>query len=187
MENERKSNKLPLLWVFILTGLGLGLLVVYGLGFAGGFSLGEKKAPEQVEVGELAPDFELMSLTGEPMRLSDLRGKAVLINFWATWCAPCVLEMPNFQKYYENYPGDFEILAVSSGEAEDTVAKFVKDMRLTFPIVLDPESKVYALYRFQGYPTSYIIDKDGIVRFQQIGLMDEATLEKYLTEVGAIQ
>jgi peroxiredoxin len=97
-----------------------------------------------------------------------------------------VLEMPNFQKYYENYPGSFEILAVSSGEAQDTVEKFVEDMRLTFPVVLDPEAKVYAQYRFQGYPSSYIIDKDGILRFQQIGLMDEATLENYLTQVGAI-
>lgn len=186
VDDERKMKKLPLLWVGILAGLGLGLVIIYGVGFAGAFQKDENKAPQQAEIGELAPDFELTSLSGESIRLSDLRGKAVLVNFWATWCAPCVLEMPNFQKYYENYPGKFEILAVSSGEEQDTVEKFVKDMRLTFPIVMDPGSKVYALYRFRGYPTSYIIDKEGIIRFEQIGLMDEATLESYLTQVEAI-
>lgn len=186
MENDRKVNKLPLVWIGILAALGLGLVVVYGMGFAEGIFQDEDKASQQAEVGKPAPDFELVNLAGEPVRLSDLRGKPVLVNLWATWCAPCVLEMPNFQKYYENYPGCFEILAVSSGEAQDTVEKFVKDMRLTFPVVLDPQAKVYALYRFQGYPTSYIIDKDGVLRFQQIGLMDEATLENYLTQVGAI-
>jgi peroxiredoxin len=186
MENDRRMNKLPLLWVGILTLLGIGVIVVYGMGFAGALTRGSNQTLEHVKAGEQAPDFELASLSGETIRLSDLRGKPVLVNFWATWCAPCVLEMPNFQKYYENYPGSFEILAVNSGETQEKVAKFVEDMGLTFPIVLDPALKVYALYRFQGYPTSYVIDEEGVIRFRQIGMMDEATLESYLTQLGAL-
>jgi peroxiredoxin len=180
MENKRKW--LRLLGIGLIISLGLGLVIVYGFGFAGAH-----KAPDQAQVGALAPDFELKNLKGETVRLSDYQGKPVLVNFWATWCAPCKLEMPNFQKYYAKYPGQFEILAIEFGEPQDTVSRFVRDMRLTFPILSDPDAKVHALYRFLGYPTSYVIDQKGVLRFQHVGLMDEAALDKYLKEVGAIQ
>lgn len=167
-------------------GLGLGSVLFYGFGFAKATFVGDSKAPESAQVGALAPDFELQNIQGETVRLSDYRGTPVLVNFWATWCAPCKLEMPNFQKYYENYPGQFEILAIEYGESQDTVERFVKDMRLTFQILSDPDARVHALYRFLGYPTSYIIDAKGVLRFQHVGLMDEAALEKYLSQVGAI-
>ena len=187
MENQRNMKWLPLLGAGLLIALGLGLAIIYGFGYAGTASTGENKAPESAEVGALGPDFELETLSGENIRLSDLQGKPVLINFWATWCAPCVLEMPNFQKYYEDYPGAFEVLAVNAFESHDTVADFVEDARVTFPILFDPESKVHSVYRIPGYPTSYVIDRDGVVRFKHIGLMDEGALERYLTEVEAIQ
>jgi thiol-disulfide isomerase/thioredoxin len=187
MEKKPKRNWLPILGIGLLIGLGLGLAYVYGFNTSGVMSLAGKQASISAEVGAAAPDFELETLSGDAIRLSSLKGKPVLINFWATWCAPCVLEMPNFQKYYENYPGAFEVLAVNYGESKDTVEKFIKDVGVTFPVLFDNEAKVHGMYRFPGYPTSYFIDKDGIVRFQHIGLMDESALEQYLTDVEALQ
>ncbi len=183
MKGNPKRIWLPIFGVALLVVLAFGVAYLYGFGSAGSGT----KAPDTAEVGAPAPDFELESLTGGTIRLSELEGKPVLINFWATWCAPCVLEMPNFQKYYEDYPGQFEVLAINYDESKDAVGEFIRDMGVTFPVLFDDDAKVHAVYRFPGYPTSYIVDKTGVVRFQHIGLMDESTLEKYLTEVGALQ
>ena len=98
-----------------------------------------------------------------------------------------MLEMPNFQKYYKDYPKQFEVLAINYGESKDVVGEFIHDIGVTFPVLFDNDAKVHGVYRFPGYPTSYIVDKTGVIRFQHIGLMDERTLENYLTEVDALQ
>lgn len=184
---KAKRRWLPILGAGLLIGLGLGLLFVYGFNTRAVSSLGGKTVSDSVQLGTAAPDFELETLSGDTVRLSSLQGKPVLINFWATWCAPCVLEMPNFQKYYENYPGAFEILAINYGEPKDLVDKFIRDIGATYPVLFDYDSKVQGVYRFPGYPTTYFVDKNGIVQIQHVGLMDESTLERYLNELGALQ
>jgi peroxiredoxin len=135
-------------------------------------------------IGERSPDFELSNLAGERVRLSDQRGKPVILNFWATWCSPCVVEMPNIQKYYERYPGDFSVLAVNADEPELTVKRFVEDMGLSFDILLDPGGDVQSLYQIRGYPTSYFVDGEGVIRVQHIGFLTEDQLADYLSQVG---
>lgn len=183
MEGNPKRNWLLVIGIALLVGLALGVAYLYGFSS----TVASTRAPDMAQVGAPAPDFRLETLTGETIRLSELIGKPILINFWATWCAPCVLEMPNFQKYYENFPGQFEVLAINSGEPRDAVEEFVEDMGMTFPVLFDDSAQVLGVYRFPGYPTSYIVDKQGVVRFQHVGLMDESTLEKYLTEVEALK
>ena len=141
-------------------------------------------ASHSPSVGSRATDFTLSSLSGETIKLSELKGKPVIINFWATWCGPCLLEMPNIQKLYEKYPDQFEVLAVNAGESERTVQKFVDAVGLTFIILLDVDGEVQQQYWIKGYPTSYFIDKDGIIRFQHIGLLTEAQLSDYLGTLG---
>jgi thiol-disulfide isomerase/thioredoxin len=141
-------------------------------------------ADEAPVVASPAPDFTLDSLEGDSLQLTSFRGTPVLINFWATWCAPCLLEMPNIQKYYEKYPGQFEVLAVNAGETEQTVQRFVDDLGVNFKILLDPDVKIQELYHIKGYPTTYIVDKDGIIRFQHIGSLSEKQIEEYLEAVG---
>ena len=110
----------------------------------------------------VAPDFTLKNLAGEDITLSDLKGKTVLVNFWATWCPPCRAEMPSMETMYGEFAGEeFEILAVDLQESEKTVRKFVEDKEYTFPILLDTNGRVGSLYGARSIPTTYLIDADG--------------------------
>ncbi|MGH7382042.1 MAG: redoxin domain-containing protein [Candidatus Methylomirabilales bacterium] len=147
--------------------LGVFLVIVQGRG--------SKAAPEiRPEVGYLAPDFSLPSLGGQTVRLSDLRGKAVLLNFWATWCAPCRLEMPTMDKAYQEYKSrGLEVLAVSlDAGSKSAVKNFMNELKLSFPVILDPDMEVLRLYRMVGIPASFLIDKQGIVRHREVGYRD---------------
>lgn len=124
-------------------------------------------------IGNIAPDFELTTLDGETVKLSDYRGQVVFINFWATWCPPCRAEMPDMEKLYQET--DVEILAVNLTESErdeKVVADFVNDIELTFPIPMDSNSAVENAYQVRAYPTSYIIDPDGRIQFVARGAMN---------------
>lgn len=123
--------------------------------------------------GEIAPDFELTTLKGETVRLSDYRGKRVFVNFWATWCPPCRAEMPDMEKLYGDM--DIEILAVNLTESEkskEDVTQFVEEFGLTFPVPMDEKSDVQDTYRVQAYPTSYLIDANGRIQYVAIGAMN---------------
>src|SRR5690625_912312 len=109
-----------------------------------------------LEKGEKAPDFELETLDGETVKLSDFQGQPVLLNFWATWCPPCREEMPDIQKLHEN--NDVKVLAVDAFEtekSEEGVQEFVDEMGVTFDILLDENSKVITVYNVMSFPTTY--------------------------------
>lgn len=134
--------------------------------------------------GELAPDFQLKTLNGETVSLSDYRGKPVFINFWATWCPPCRAEMPDMQELYEKK--DIEILAVnltSTEPSQEDVSKFVEDYGLTFPIVLDENSSVSETYEVYAYPTSYLVDSNGHIQFISIGAMNYESMAQEFEKV----
>lgn len=141
-------------------------------------------APQE---GFLAPDFSLQSITGETYTLSDLRGQAVVINLWATWCPPCRAEMPALQKMYEEY-GDqgLVILAVNSTVQDDAaaIAPFASEYGLTFPILLDGAGLATSAYQVRSLPSSYFIDRQGIVRKVIIGgPMSEALLRTRIEDL----
>lgn len=115
------------------------------------------------QVGLYAPDFTLSLVDGRRVSLSDYRGKVVLLNFWATWCSPCVAEMDDFQQYYADHSADTVILAVDFSEPAEVVASFVEENGLTYPVALDLDGVVNQLYRVQGYPTTCLIDAEGII------------------------
>ncbi|WP_075980634.1 peroxiredoxin family protein [Bacillus massilinigeriensis] len=116
-----------------------------------------------LKIGVKAPDFELNTLTGESVRLSDFKGKKIVLNFWATWCPPCKEEMPDMQKYYEKAGNDVVILAVNIDPQYD-VAGFAKKMNAQFPILLDEKDTVNTLYQIMTVPTTYFIDEEGIIQ-----------------------
>lgn len=121
-----------------------------------------KPAPRR---GAPAPEFTLTGLAGEQYSLSELQGKTVIINFWATWCAPCREEMPDLQEIHEEYADEgLVILAVNANEPPETVQAFVDEFDLTFPILLDNQRAVAALYEVQAYPSTFFVDRDGRIR-----------------------
>jgi peroxiredoxin len=129
-----------------------------------------------IESDSRAPDFTFPGLDGKMVSLSDHKGKVVLVNIWATWCPPCVDEMPSMEKLYQNFKGEnFEILAVSIDEAGlKAVAPFMKKTNLTFPALIDSEGAINAVYGVTGVPESFIIDKQGILIKKIIGPVDWA-------------
>lgn len=176
----------------LVVGIGLGVLLLAALQASGLLGGGKAEdffggAIQSPQVGKPAPDFALETVDGHTLRLSEQRGKPVLINFWATWCGPCLVEMPNIQKIYEKYPGQFEVLAVNADESEREVQKFAEKMNLTFPILLDPGNKVNELFHLRGYPTTFVLDADGIVQVQHIGSLTEKQIEEYLVKAGFSQ
>ena len=127
--------------------------------------------------GVPAPDFTLPDLNGKMVSLADYRGKVVLLNIWATWCPPCVEEMPSMEKLYQELKDEgFEILAVSIDESgAEAVIPFVKKHRLGFPALLDTKGSIKSLYQITGVPESFIIGKEGIIAEKVIGPRDWAT------------
>ncbi|MBA3010090.1 MAG: TlpA family protein disulfide reductase [Desulfobacula sp.] len=123
-----------------------------------------------VKVGDLAPDFSLVDLEGKTWVLSELKGQVVFINFWATWCPPCMKELPSMQKLYTTLPGDkFKMLAVLNND-KPVVANFVANQNgFTMPILDDSKQLIGARYAITGLPETFIVDKQGIVREKVIG------------------
>lgn len=129
-----------------------------------------------IEVGNKAPDFELKTLTGDTVKLSDYKGKKVMLNFWATWCPPCKAEMPEMQKYYESNKEKVEILAVNMDTNND-VAGFVKNGGYTFPILLDEKNDVNKDYGIVSIPTTFFIDEQGVITHKINGQMKLEDME----------
>jgi DsbE subfamily thiol:disulfide oxidoreductase len=112
-----------------------------------------------------APDFTLTTPDGKKASLKDYRGKVVFLNFWATWCPSCRTEMPDMDKLYREFKGKgLEIVAVNVKDKRDDAMGFVKNMKLTYPIMLDPEGEVGLLYGAWGMPATYLIDRKGVVQ-----------------------
>jgi cytochrome c biogenesis protein CcmG, thiol:disulfide interchange protein DsbE len=133
-----------------------------------------------VEVGSVAPDYVARDLDGNQVRVADLRGEVILLNIWATWCAPCREEMPSMQRLHEDLgPRGLQVVAVSidaplgqrdrSGYQGGDVAAFAKELDLTFPIWLDPEGRIQRTYTTTGVPESFVIDRDGVIIRKVIG------------------
>ncbi len=122
--------------------------------------------------GFLAPDFTLETLDGKTVTLSDLRGQAVIVNVWASWCGPCRMEMPSFKAVYEEYKErGLVILAVNSTsqDARAAVEKFVAEFQLPFPIPLDTKGEAARLYRVSALPSTFFIGRDGVITKVVIG------------------
>lgn len=153
----------------------------------------EKNIPDDksvelgIQEGKRAPNFQLKNLKGEEVSLADLRGKKVILNLWATWCPPCKAEMPHMQEFYQEQQGkDVEILAVNLTTAEkdpNGVGQFVKDYGLTFPVVLDTTGEVGNAYQAFTIPTSYILDRNGVIQKRIVGPMDKEMMTELINSI----
>ncbi|MED1471183.1 redoxin domain-containing protein [Bacillus salipaludis] len=137
----------------------------------------QTSASDGLEVGAKAPDFELKTLAGDKIKLSDLRGKKVMLNFWATWCPPCKAEMPAMEKFYKQKDKDLVILAVNIDPQLD-VKGFVNKNKITFPILLDTDDQVNETYQILSIPTTYFINTKGIIENKFTGGMELAQMKQ---------
>ena len=140
---------------------------------AAALTLGCSREPRQpVAIGETAPRYAATTLAGDSASTSALAGKVVLLNVWATWCAPCRAEIPYLQSLYEQHRAEgLEIVGVSvdARGQESAITDFANEFRMTYPIWRDPDERVQSLYMALGVPSSYLIDRAGILRWRRLG------------------
>lgn len=163
--------------IFLLIGLGLGVLLGAVILFNTNSS---NKGPK---VGNPLDAFQINRLDGKTLRLADLKGKAVLLNFWATWCIPCQDEMPLLEKYAQKYADNLVVIGIDSGEDSGVVSDYVKKLGITFPIALDSSGDLTRSYLINGFPTSLFVDKEGVLRNLHIGALREDLLTGYLRSI----
>jgi cytochrome c biogenesis protein CcmG, thiol:disulfide interchange protein DsbE len=139
------------------------------------------------QTGFLAPDFELKTIEGKTIKLSDLHGQPVLVNLWATWCPPCRAEMQTLETVYNDYKDQgFTVLAVNMTSQDDpqAIIPFVEERGITYPILLDDKGEIAKAYQMKSLPSSFFIDRDGTIHEVVIGgPMAEATLRTRIEEI----
>ncbi len=176
-----KAQRIILYLLILIAGAAWTALSIDSTGAS---TSGNIPAPQ---AGFAAPDFTLKTPTGETYTLSELRGQAVLVNLWATWCPPCRAEMPAIEKMYQEYKDQgFIVLAVDMTYQDDpfAVAPFIQEYNLTFPILLEETGDVAAAYQLRSLPSSYFINREGIITEVVIGgPMSEALLRTRIEEI----
>jgi cytochrome c biogenesis protein CcmG, thiol:disulfide interchange protein DsbE len=135
-----------------------------------------------LQTGDVAPDLSVVDLTGRRMTLpGEFKGKVVLLHFWATWCRACVNEMRDFQSIYIKYGGQGVVpCSVSIGDTRETAEAYLSDVKVSYPIVLDQKAASKSLYGISGVPTTYVLSRDGIVRFRVLGHVGRDRQERML-------
>lgn len=182
----------PTLLVFLVFPL-LGLVAVFLM------ALGEQNAPRDVlsprtpgspiaRIDWQAPNFLLNLLDGTPAQLSDYRGRVVFLNFWATYCEPCVRELPAFQRFQASQHPDTGalVLAVNVGETADEITAYFQQQGIVgLTVILDPVGVARSQYGVLNIPVTFVIDRDGIIRFQKLGEMTAADIADYLAALAS--
>lgn len=164
--------------ILVVAGIvsAIAIFLIYALS-------GTPSAPATTNISDIAPDFMTTTPTGDPIRLSDFRGKVVLLNFWATWCGPCRIEMPLFQRFYDE--SNITILAVNNRETAEQVTKFADQIRISFPLAMDESGTIQDQYYVQAYPMTYIIDPNGVIVDIHYGVFTPAQIQAVVDEWGA--
>ena len=178
MMNIHRKHKKKSIWQLLIMLVLAIAIIVFMLVTPTTAQAQDRPTPEQatlVKDGMVAPDFELTMFDGSVVKLADLKGKVVLLNFWATWCPPCRKELSRVEKaIIEKFKGKpFVFLPVSRGEKKEVVAAFREEMGYTFPMGLDTDNSIYKKYAETYIPRNFLIGKDGKVVKASVGY-DEA-------------
>jgi cytochrome c biogenesis protein CcmG, thiol:disulfide interchange protein DsbE len=178
-ESPQKGSRLVVTLVAVAV-----LVLVFGIVWM------QSSKYEPPKIGKAAPDFSLVDLNDKEVRLSDLRGKVVFLNFWATWCKPCKEEMPSMEILHRNFEKDgLVVLAVSIDRVTTTkdIPPFIKSMNLSFPVLVDSWGKTDMPYKRMGVPETFIIDQQGVIREIVIGPRDWTRLDSLTVLTGLLK
>jgi DsbE subfamily thiol:disulfide oxidoreductase len=171
-------------WLYV--NMAIAVMLIVG-GIAVLFWMGEQDAEKSTpttsaKIGATAANFQLPALSGESVALSDYEGQVILVNTWATWCPPCKAEMPAIHEFYQAHQNDgFVVLAINSQEDAATVQRFINAQGFTFPVLLDTQASVLNQYKVRGLPTSFVIDRDGVIRYIHSGAITRQQLEDVIS------
>ncbi len=164
------KSKRNIIWIIIILMIGIYLFptIKNRVAFAG----------NKPALNEMAPEFSLKDLSGKNVRLSDYKGKVVLVNFWASWCPPCKMEIPGFQKVYAAYKDrGFTIVGIST---DDVSQSFIKDMGMTYPVVMADDKVIIDYGNIYSIPTSFLVGRDGRIIKKVMGMYFESSLKSDL-------
>lgn len=163
------------------------IVILLGVLLLGGYAIGKTLFASddgRPSVSEAAPDFTLLDLNGQSHQLADYKGKAVVVNFWGTFCPPCVKEMPEFQRMYDKYKDkSFEVLAINLSEDDLTVTNFVGQLELNYPILRDANRIIERRYGLSQYPTTFFIKPDGTIMDIFVGGMSEQDIDSRVEQL----
>ncbi|MCL4560412.1 MAG: TlpA family protein disulfide reductase [Chloroflexi bacterium] len=167
--------------------LGIGLLIGIGhvnpVGMVAGFF---PASTDQIRVGAHAPIFATSTLDNQSVNLQQALGKPVLINFWATWCPPCREEMPLLNDASVKYASELTVIGVNVDEPVSSVQNYISQMKISFPIWMDPGGAISDRYLVDAFPTTFILDKNGIIQILKIGAFTQDELDNDLEKVGVV-
>ena len=175
----------------ILIVVLLAAVLVAGILVARQLAVPKQSAPVEAEESQssLAPDFTLYDIDGNTYKLSDFRGKPVILNFWASWCGPCKAEMPDFEEAYKTYGEDIQFLIVNltdgSSETVETASAYIAQQGYTFPVYYDVAMEGAVGYGIYAIPVTYFIDAEGSVRAFNEGMISANVLESNITALLA--
>ncbi len=161
-------------------------ILIFGLGLAGGSACSETAIETEpgTAVGNYAPVFEAPITSGDTIKLDDLRGSGVVVNFWSTWCPPCVKELPLLDSTAKNHLADsLVVIAVNMGDSEEEINDFLADMSLEFPVAIDSLGKVSREYQVAALPVTFFIDRDGVIQYKRTGELTEADVANGLDSI----
>ena len=186
--HSKKHKNNNILWL-VLVGAGLILLSTafmisnFNNGNLSSFpTSSDQYSTIPYEVHFPAPSLTLINISSENVSLNQFLGEIILVNNWATWCPPCKAEMPTLQAYFQKYKDDgFMIIAIESGESLEEVTEFVSDIGITFPVWIDRKGEALAAFKNRDLPSSYVIDRNGVVRLTWTGEISFEMLEKFVT------
>ena len=181
-QRKRKQNNrnIMLIAIFLMV-TGIGTLIWMSIKTASDKQYSQEP-PALMQVGNQALDFELASLAGGNVSLSDYQGQVIIMNMWATWCPPCRAEMPGLERFYQTHKSDgVVVLAVNGREPESTVRPFIESNNFTFPVLMDFDGTVGLQYAARSFPTTFVIDRNGRIQHVKVGEITEAELEQVVT------
>lgn len=163
-----------ILWLVFLPSLGRERMAVINADR-------ESRAAKSslVKIGDPAPDFSVTDADGKTIRLSDLKGKVVLINFFATWCGPCKLELPHIERIWQEHGGNqgFQLLVIGREESPESVTAFRSENDFSFPIAPDPQREIYDRFATQGIPRTLLVSPDGTIVYSKLGFYESDLAE----------
>ncbi|SOC21830.1 peroxiredoxin [Ureibacillus xyleni] len=173
---DKKRRRLFMRLIILIIMCGAIVFTIYN-------SLTKEKR-EVIQVGDTAPDFELVDMNGKTHKLSEYKGQGVFLNFWGTWCKPCEREFPIIDKYYQEYQDEgIQVLAVNIAETDFTVNNYVERKGLTFPVLIDKSKSVMSAYNIKPLPTTVLVNPEGKIEKIITGEMTDESILNYMKQI----